>query len=634
MPLKSLALASVAALVLGLASPARAGSPVDDSALRYYAAHNEIDRYEAELKRLRMLYPDWTPPARFADEGTDPEAELWALYAADDLDGLAAAIAAREAADAAFAPSADLSDKIALKTARRDLLAADEAGDAARVLALAADRGDLGGCADLDAAWRIAAARLAVDGPQAAAADYRGLLQACDDVEARIASVQKALALLGPAATRPLVALARRDGDDGARFAAIATDVTRAEIAAALSDPAEPAPDPVELAAFGKTVLAAGPAADAALLGWWQRREGHHEAALVAFETAATLAGADAAALPKITEGIVLSLDALGRRDEAVARARDGRARSADLAALYVALGAARFEGDPRPKLPDGEIADYAAAVTDLASAPGAEALGWYAHDFHQYAIAGRWFDYALQNGGGEGAARGLVLAALAAGDRAGALRLRSEWQDRFPDIAALDLPKAAPGKPAKGGGNALQARFERQDWRGCVALAESRGRLTAAESLTKGWCLLELDRPAEAAVAFEAATRGSGKVRDDAVYGRSLALFAAGDVRGATASAAAPGMTAERRTEVGVAVLAEQAIAAFNARRWSQVLAVLDTRAAHVAETRDLAMMRGWALAHLRRKGEAARVFAALDQTLSTGETRAALAALRPASR
>ncbi|ODN68453.1 hypothetical protein [Methylobrevis pamukkalensis] len=52
--------------------------------------------------------------------------------------------------------------------------------------------------------------------------------------------------------------------------------------------------------------------------------------------------------------------------------------------------------------------------------------------------------------------------------------------------------------------------------------------------------------------------------MRADAVYGRSLALFAAGDVRGATLAATAPEMTAARRDEVGVAVLSEQAIAAF----------------------------------------------------------------------
>ncbi|ODN68454.1 hypothetical protein [Methylobrevis pamukkalensis] len=449
--LRALRLAPLAGLVLLAALPAVAAEPaVDLSALRYYAERNEFDRYDAELKRLMTLYPDWTPPTDVsALAGPDPEAALWSLYGADDLDSLAAEIARLQAADPAFAPSADLAAKIAAKTLRRDLLAADAAGDAAKVLALAASAPDLGGCADLDVAWRIAAARKAAGTPAEALAAYRTLLETCDEAEGRRATVQKALALLGPAAIRPLLGLGRTGADGKAEFADLELDIARAEIATILADPTAPKPDAAAADRFAARALTEGPVADAALVGWWKRASSDHAAALAAFETAATLSG-ESPDLAKITEGIVLSLDGLGRREEAVARARDGRNRSPELAALYVALGAARFEGEPRPRLPDAEIAAYAAAVTETRSALGAEALGWYAHDYRQHAAAAGWFGFALEVDAGEGAARGLVLAKAAEGDLAKARSLRATWQERFPDLAALEIGSRgkAAGKP------------------------------------------------------------------------------------------------------------------------------------------------------------------------------------------
>ena len=65
--------------------PASSGVPeVDETALRYFARQGDTRRLEAEIARLRSLYPDWTPPADplAVEDAGDPELDrMWQLYA-------------------------------------------------------------------------------------------------------------------------------------------------------------------------------------------------------------------------------------------------------------------------------------------------------------------------------------------------------------------------------------------------------------------------------------------------------------------------------------------------------------------------------------------------------------------------
>lgn len=604
---------------LAAALPARAGT-VDESALRYWAAKGETGRVAAEVRRLEALYPEWTAPADLSAPADDGEAPLWALYAKDDLDGLAAAVAELKAKDPSFAPSADLAAKIAWKTAHRDLVAASDRGDGAAVLALADAHPDLGGCADLDAAWRIAAARDAAG----AEADYRRLLTTCEDAGGRRSTVEKALATLGPATARGLLALARSPGE----FDALKPAIGRAAVAAALSDAAAPPPAPEDLADLaGAIARPDGTAGDAALLGWWFRKAADHARALDAFERAATLAGPAVDA--KTIEGLVLSLDALGRSDEAYRLAADRRTLSPELADLQIAIGARRFAGDPRPNRTDDEVAAFGAAAEAARSAPAAEALGWWLHDGGRFTEARRWFEAALAFAPDEAAVRGAIYAALAAKDREGAAALLTQWRESFPALADVDLGKVGrPGTRAAPRDPILVA-FERRDFARCLELS-GRGRLKPDQNLWRGWCLMKSDRPVEAAAAFAAAEAGPAKVRADAVYGRSLALVAAGHVEDGAAVAAAGIRDPKRRDEIGVAVLADRAQARFAAKDYRGTLEALAQRAAFAPEPTDLALLRGWALWHLGRRAEARTLFEGLDRTYSTAETRRAVAAAR----
>src|SRR5215217_9656038 len=81
--------------------PANGSQPqVDESALRYFASQGDTRRVNAEIARLRALYPNWTPPSDLsqlsgaAAAAPDPLIErLWNLYREDRIAEVRAAIA-------------------------------------------------------------------------------------------------------------------------------------------------------------------------------------------------------------------------------------------------------------------------------------------------------------------------------------------------------------------------------------------------------------------------------------------------------------------------------------------------------------------------------------------------------------
>ncbi len=145
-------------------------------------------------------------------------------------------------------------------------------------------------------------------------------------------------------------------------------------------------------------------------------------------------------------------------------------------------------------------------------------------------------------------------------------------------------------------------------------ALGGSVGRENAL-----GWKLLNQRRPAEAAHVFDIALRAAtGRRRQEAAYGRSLALLAAGEAAAAGRAASSADLSQKQRNDVGVQLLERRAWDAYNADRYLEALGWLDRRAAFAPETRDLMQMRAWSLQKLGRLEAAAAIQAQLDQQLS----------------
>ena len=118
---------------------------------------------------------------------------------------------------------------------------------------------------------------------------------------------------------------------------------------------------------------------------------------------------------------------------------------------------------------------------------------------------------------------------------------------------------------------------------------------------------------------AFDETLRiSSGKTRDEALYGKSLALLASGQAVAATGAAAEANLTPEQRNALGVEVLEQRAWGAYNARRYGEALQWLDRRATFAPETRDLMQLRAWCLEKLGRSDDAQALENALDAQLS----------------
>ena len=317
----------------------------------------------------------------------------------------------------------------------------------------------------------------------------------------------------------------------------------------------------------------------------------------------------------------------------------------------------------------------YAAAIVSTQSANGAQAMAWYSYNIGQFPAAVAWFDKAMTWQVSESSAVGLALSYRALNNAPGFVHIVSLYRDVYPQVAAIldprkarrgratqmqfmpvtgsvvpemraeadyapramqmvARPRSAPqprGSIGSANGSVLAA-FKAKDHVRCIAIADALervGRLTASDAQIKGWCLLEQWRPQEAAGAFDQALALPGGKKDDAAYGKSLALLKSNETEAAAAAANQAPMSAARRTTVGVEVLTQRAQAAYKAAHYGEVLRALDQRSAFAAEQRDMMMLRGWSLYGLENYEAAQRVFMTVDRQLSSSDSKKALVAV-----
>ncbi|NLH80951.1 MAG: hypothetical protein GX458_08940, partial [Phyllobacteriaceae bacterium] len=205
--------------------PAHTDARVDESALRYYASQRASARVEAEIRRLRALYPGWEPPADLYRPAAADEQALWDLYGHDQIDQLKLEIERRTARQPGWRPSADLVDKLRRKEVRIDLIKASDAADWAKVQQLAERDPKLVDGDDLEVVWRIAQAAAETGARDRALELYKAALAAAKTAEERTGTVRKALAVLGATAAGPLFAGERTGPDGKGEFEALRVDV-------------------------------------------------------------------------------------------------------------------------------------------------------------------------------------------------------------------------------------------------------------------------------------------------------------------------------------------------------------------------------------------------------------------------
>jgi hypothetical protein len=633
-------------LIAGSAPAAEATAPVapgiDLSALQYYASRHEMARVDAEIKRLRALHPGWQPPedpaAIVLPNSAAEEQPLWELFAADKIDELKAEIARRRKADPSFAPPDDLMAKLALKEAKRALVAASIANNSAAAAAIADKTPALAGSADLEASW-LAAAAYARTGAMAKALTIdRTILTDVQDPAARLATIRKAMAYLSPDDLQSLLTMGNVDSSGRSEFDVVSLELIRQHagriLAGARADELS-ATDAKQLEDSAKAPNA--DLSDAALLGWlfskkkdWVAASGWFDMALAAAPDPEKAGPADA----KVALGAALALRESGRLPEAEALAYRWRGKEPALTMLYFSFVEPDLTRSKPAAIAPDRLEKFSATVGQQQWGDGAQALGWYAYNIGQLKPARAWFAKAMAWQPRDSTALGLALSLQRLDDKPALAAFLKSNRDLFPALASLAKAEELAARAGSGGGVAaaaiMAAAAKRKDYGGCLVLAArlaAAGRLDPAAAEQKGWCLLGLNRPQEATFAF-ASARNSAATRTDSAYGEALAWLRAGHSEPPVQAAGSVTLSNKRRSEVAFLALAVRATTAFDREGYEATLQALDQRRALTAEPRDLAMLRGWSLYHLGSRDKAQQVFATLDQQLSTPESRRGLSA------
>lgn len=686
---------------------------VDESALRYFARTGDQRRLDAEMSRLKLLYPDWIPPANPAapEVYVDPELErMWQLFAAEEYAEVRAAIAERRASEPDWEPPAALIELLDEADARVRLVNASNAKQWNTVIDTAAAEPSLLTCAYVDVLWRVAEAFANTDRVPRAKDTYAYILTNCDNPQERVATVEKAMDVLPADALPALLAFERGD-----EFATVNDLLLRRRVSVTSQNPELVSP-PEDLERLG--VLAeTGDAADALLLGWYYYRHKEPRKALDWFDKARQRDPNSA----KAVEGYTLSLIDLGRFGDAEAASFDWRDKSEDNLAAYLIAAVGLLATDPPARIAEPVLQRMAEVIVREKSLQGAEQMGWYAYNLGQIRTASRWFETVLRwDPAYEPGAYGLAVVRWAMKDVATVNAIKRDWaatSQRIADIGRpgqtglrgsrpidviVDAPSGAPAPsyrdrpvwvplsdapravgrevvvedvaPARpyaepvysdrsyaeapyvaplpteqpyvsrttveqpyvdqpyvqppGGGTYVEAPVavveapvasggggsRRGD---CGTMSTPTRSLSPSAALTRGWCLMDLNRPVEAAAAFDVALGSSSvKTRSDAAYGASLANLRSGVTDKAWVASASAPMTQKQQTELNLTILSQQASAAYTDGRYIEAIVALDERARLAPEQNDLMVLRGWSYFKLGRLAEAKRIFEAAAQT------------------
>lgn len=164
---------------------------VDESALRYFASKGDTARLEAEIARLRALYPNWTPPQDplAVPQNSDAQLEtMWRLYSEGRYAEVRRAIAERQSTDPDWQVPTDLLERLNVAEARARLVNASDLKQYETVIQVGAGTPSLLTCSDNDVLWRVAEAFAETKRPNRARDAYLYILKNCDNEPERLAT--------------------------------------------------------------------------------------------------------------------------------------------------------------------------------------------------------------------------------------------------------------------------------------------------------------------------------------------------------------------------------------------------------------------------------------------------------------
>lgn len=417
---------------------ARPGVQPDLSALRYYVLSRQKERADAELRRIQRLYPGWTPPPEVYDaaENTSGDEEpFWALFAADRLDELKAAIESRRKSEPGWQPSRDLRNKIARKMLRMEIEKASREGREKLVLAALRDSGLNERDLELDLLWLVAAAEARSGQPEKALDAYKLILSTNNNSQERIATVQKAMAVLPMNDVDQLVAMARQV-NGASELEPIAIDIIRARISAFLKEERTQPVDPAELRRFEEYANSVDDGAQAALVAWYFYNQKDYRQAFDWFKTSISKGG-DA----MVAHGLALTLVNLTMYREAEEVAYAWRNSLINNMILYVDILERDLTKTIPPYIEPERLARYGQVAMQITSGEAAQGLAWYAYNSCQYDVALQWFSRAMAWYPKEATAYGYALALDRMKDRQTLADVINRYDGLFYKVVELVFP-------------------------------------------------------------------------------------------------------------------------------------------------------------------------------------------------
>ncbi|MEM0899893.1 MAG: hypothetical protein AAGI92_08080 [Pseudomonadota bacterium] len=621
----------------------RATSP-DVHALRYYARLGDTERYQLELKRLQAMYPGFTPPSNLTEDEFNSEQELWDLYADGRFADIRQRIVEIQETNPAWQPSKALVRELNRVTKRGELLKAFSEFDSLEVKRIANDNPLLINPDDPEVVWAVAETFALEKDIDAAIEAFTFAVTTAQTEEVKAGALQKAAQHLPLGDSSPLYTLAK------IKYAPEKIDETldlgyaRGLVIRSNQYGVGFSEDYIEIInLFMQRALAEGWLDDIEVLSWTLYNQGQYLPALALFQRSLQLQPDE-----KTVEGLLLSLKLLNRAAEARPIATEWRTASRDIAKLYLNLWAPVLLDQNAGKLESEFLRVYAQTTNEVISGEGAEALGWYAFNVQQLPAADAWFRQAIEWELTETAVLGRLLTAASLKDKPTFDRLQATYSAQYPDlalqkyepefrIARQSAPRRRSQTRSQTFSNRIAAAHKAKKFRECVSLSDQQlraGRMTHNDYQIRGWCLLELKRPAEAQESFEMAlSKGGGsttKDRQASGYGASLAALRRG--RTDTAFDLANENTLEKgqRRVVNKEILTQRSISAFRNRDYRATLFSLNELRKIAPEPRDLAQLRGWSLYYLGDYRGSLRVFEALDSIYSTTDTKRALQTVR----
>jgi hypothetical protein len=200
---------------VGAAAFAQATPSNDDlRALRFYAENKEKAAVDAELRRLQLEFPGWTPPADLTVlSQTQPTKEITDIYARlarGDIEGVRRVMQATQARYPSWEPPADLTRQVELVEAQVAFDRAVNSRNSEEALRIGKRVPALFRCDRINNAWNLAALQTASGNPARALAAYNQTVRTCTTIPDLVATIEKAETVTTDAQLNVLVEVAKQ----------------------------------------------------------------------------------------------------------------------------------------------------------------------------------------------------------------------------------------------------------------------------------------------------------------------------------------------------------------------------------------------------------------------------------------